>query len=137
MRHILWFKETGIHDVAQVGGKNASLGEMLRELTGLGIQVPDGFSVTADAYRIFLKYNKLEEPIKDLLDNLKRDDVNDLSECGRKIRNLIHNGKYPEDLEKEILESYHELSKRAGMPDAFVAVCSSATAEDLPNATLR
>jgi pyruvate, water dikinase len=135
MRHILWFRETGMGDVAQVGGKNASLGEMLRELTDLGIQVPDGFSVTAEAYRTFLKFNKLEQPIKDLLDNLKRDDVNDLSERGRKIRNLIHNGNYPEDLAKEIVESYHELSKRAGIPDAYVAVRSSATAEDLPNAS--
>ena len=135
MRHILWFKETGIQDVAQVGGKNALLGEMLRELKGLGIQVPDGFSVTADAYRTFLKFNKLEEPIKNLLENLKHNDVNDLSERSRKIRNLIHNGDYPKDLAKEVLESYHELSKRAGMPDAFVAVRSSATAEDLPNAS--
>jgi pyruvate, water dikinase len=88
MRYTRWFRETGIHGVARVGGKNASQGEMLRELTDLGIQVPDGFSITADAYRTFLNYNKLEQPIKDLLDNLKRDNVNDLSEGGSQNRYL-------------------------------------------------
>ena len=135
MKHILWFKETGIDDVAQVGGKNASLGEMLRELTSLGIRVPDGFSVTADAYRSFLSHNDLDEPIGNILAELNREDIKDMTARARKIRNLIHGGDFPEDLEKEILEAYQKLSNEAGIPNAYVAVRSSATAEDLPNAS--
>lgn len=135
MRYILRFKETGIEHVTQVGGKNASLGEMIRELTDLGIRVPDGFSVTADAYRYYISANDLDKPIADILAGLERDNVNDMTERARRIRNLIHGGDLPEDLEKEILEAYHSLSDEAGMPEAYVAVRSSATAEDLPNAS--
>ena len=135
MSYTLRFKETGIEHVPQVGGKNASLGEMLRELTELGIRVPDGFSVTADAYRYYLKANKLDEPIKEVLKDLDRDNVRDLTKRARRVRNLIHGGDLPQDLEEAILKAYHELSREAGMPEAYVAVRSSATAEDLPNAS--
>lgn len=135
MRYILRFKETGIEHVPQVGGKNASLGEMLRELSSLGIRVPDGFSVTADAYRYYLRENNLEEPLKDVLSGLDRDNVSDMVERARRIRNLLHGGSLPEDLATEILQAYHQLSKEAGIPEAYVAVRSSATAEDLPNAS--
>ncbi len=135
MQHILWFKDTGIDKVAQVGGKNASLGEMLRELDSLDIKVPDGFSVTADAYRYFLKFNNLESIIEDIFEDFKRDDVTNMAEHARKIRNFIHGGNYPQDLKAEILKAYHTLSSKANMPEAYVAVRSSATAEDLPNAS--
>ncbi len=135
MHHVLWFKDTGIDKVAQVGGKNASLGEMLRELDSLGIKVPDGFSVTADAYRYFLKFNNLESIIENIFEDIKRDDVANMAEHARKVRNFIHGGNYPGDLRADILEAYHKLSDKAGMPEAYVAVRSSATAEDLPNAS--
>ncbi len=133
--HILWFKDTGIDKVAQVGGKNASLGEMLRELGSLDIKVPDGFSVTADAYRYFLKFNDLESIIKDIFEEFKHNDVANMAHHARKIRNLIHDGDYPENLKTEILEAYYELSSKTNLPEAYVAVRSSATAEDLPNAS--
>ena len=133
--YILPFRETGIDHVPQVGGKNASLGEMLRELTHLGVRVPDGFSVTAAAYRYFLRFNELDAPIAETSASLNRDDVRDMTSRARTIRNLIHSGTFPEDLEEEIRSAYRTLSDAAGLPNAYVAVRSSATAEDLPNAS--
>ena len=135
MHHILWFKDTGIDKVAQVGGKNASLGEMLRELDSLDIKVPDGFSVTADAYRYFIRFNNLDSTIENIFEDLKRDHLANMTEHARKIRNLIHGGNYPQNLKTEILEAYPTLSSKANLPEAYVAVRSSATAEDLPNAS--
>ncbi len=135
MRWIRRFDDLGIADVPIAGGKNASLGEMRRALTPLGVQIPDGFAVTADAFREFLRANRLEAPIRDLLDHLVRGDVGDLQRRSRRIRNLILGGRYPEVLAAETVEAYHALSQRYASADLAVAVRSSATAEDLPTAS--
>lgn len=135
MRWVRWFSEIGIDDVPLVGGKNASLGEMRRELAALGVQVPDGYAITADAYRLFLVANHLEDAIHDLLNGWTRGDVQDLARRARQIRNLILKGNYPAALANEIIAAYHELSRQYGGDDLEVAVRSSATAEDLPTAS--
>ncbi len=136
MRWVKWFSEVGIEDVPLVGGKNASLGEMMRELGGLGVKVPDGYAVTAEAYRYFLEENGLFEKIRALLEDWRKTkDVEALLEVSRKIRSLITAGRYPEELEHEIREAYRELSRRSGVDEVDVAVRSSATAEDLPTAS--
>jgi pyruvate, water dikinase len=135
MKWIRWFNELSIADVPQVGGKNASLGEMLRELTPKGIRIPDGFAVTAQAYRAFLHYNELESEIADLLKGLNTHDVNDLLHRTEQIRSLILAGDFPPDMRQEVLTSYQKLSQEYGMNFADVAVRSSATAEDLPTAS--
>lgn len=135
MEWIRWFSDIGIDDVPSVGGKNASLGEMIRELSTIGVQVPDGFALTADAYRYFLTANELTTPIRDILAGWVRTDVDDLAVRARRIRNLILKGSYPDTLTKEIVTAYRELSRRSGVDDLEVAVRSSATAEDLPTAS--
>lgn len=135
MSWIKWFAELTIDDVPKVGGKNASLGEMIRELTPAGIQVPDGFAVTADAYRAFLRYNELDSQIADILRGLNTEDVNDLMRRTGQIRRLILRGEFPPEMEAEIVAAYQALSQRYQMKSADVAVRSSATAEDLPTAS--
>lgn len=131
---ILWFDQISKDDVPLVGGKNASLGEMYSKLTEKGIKVPYGFAVTAEAYRYFIKENHLDDKIKEILKGLDTHDVLDLQKRGKKIRTLLLKAKMPEKLEAAIRESYAELEKRYGKnPD--VAVRSSATAEDLPDAS--
>ena len=134
-RWVRWFDQVGIDDVGLVGGKNASLGEMMRELKPLGVRVPDGFAVTAEAYWHFLSHNHLDEPINTILQGVQRDDVQDLTARAKKVRNLMLRGTFPEDLEHEIITCYHTLSKREQVVDLEVAVRSSATAEDLPGAS--
>lgn len=134
MSLILWFKEIGIKDIPIVGGKNASLGEMLQKLTPKGINIPDGFAVTADAYKYFIQYNELLEPIKIILSNLDKSDIQELKKRGKQIRNLILKGKFPEDLVNAIIQAYSKLEKKYGK-NVDVAVRSSATAEDLPDAS--
>lgn len=129
---ILWFNEIGIKDVGLVGGKNASLGEMYQKLTKKGINLPDGFAVTAYAFRQFLKFNNLEKKIKDLLGSGGLGEIKNLETVGRKIRNLIMRGRMPRILDQEIWHAYQKLTKRAS---PGVAVRSSATAEDLPLAS--
>ncbi len=121
-------------DVAYVGGKNASLGEMYRKLSTRGVNVPNGFSITAHAYRSFLKHAGIEKDIKKTLQGLNTRDVNDLAQRGAKIRALIKSCEFPLNLKKAILEAYHKLCKQYG-PNTDVAVRSSATAEDLPTAS--
>ena len=135
MQWIRWFDELTIADVPKVGGKNASLGEMIRELGPKGIRIPDGFAVTADAYRAFLRYNELEGRIQEILEGLDTHDVNDLLRRTAQIRRLILLGEFPPDMHDEIMTCYATLSKRYQMRTADVAVRSSATAEDLPTAS--
>jgi pyruvate,water dikinase len=135
MKWIRWFNEVGINDVPLVGGKNASLGELRRELGSLGVQVPDGFAITADAYRFFLTENELEAPIQALLEDLDYADMHELARRARRIRTLILRGRLPDELAGEILAAYHELEARGGSGELEVAVRSSATSEDLPNAS--
>ena len=126
---ILPFRAIGIRDVAQVGGKNASLGEMIRELGGLGVRVPDGFAVTAAAYRRFLRERALDAPIADALAGLRRDAVADLAERAGRVRELILGAALPAALADAITAAYRAAGSGA------VAVRSSATAEDLPGAS--
>jgi pyruvate, water dikinase len=126
------FGETGISDVATVGGKNASLGEMISNLSGKGIVVPDGFATTALAFETFLTYNELHLPLFDLIIKLNKNDYSNLKDIGANARKLILAGKLPEKLVTEIKKSYKEL---CGKKPFAVAVRSSATAEDLPEAS--
>ncbi|HYV66179.1 MAG TPA: phosphoenolpyruvate synthase [Myxococcales bacterium] len=135
MRFVRWFSDVGLPDVGLVGGKNASLGELIRSLSPLGIRVPDGFAITAEAYRHFLREVGLDEPIQELLAGLRRDDVHDLVERSGLIRALISSAALPADLREEALAAYRELSGRYSVDEADVAVRSSATAEDLPGAS--
>jgi pyruvate,water dikinase len=132
---VCWFHEIGINDVALVGGKNASLGEMIRELMPLGVRIPDGFAITVKGYREFLKHNRLDQPIAAALGAMKADDVESLEHTSRHIRNLVQKGRFPEGLEHEIVRAYEALSKQYGTDALSVAVRSSATAEDLPGAS--
>ncbi|WP_456480704.1 phosphoenolpyruvate synthase [Nautilia sp.] len=131
---IKWFKEIGIHDTDEVGGKNASLGEMYNRLTPLGVNVPNGFAVTATAYKHYLSYNGLWEKLAKLFENFDPANLDSLQETGKKARNLIMEGKIPDDLKNEILTSYESLKKEYGN-DVSLAVRSSATAEDSPTAS--
>jgi len=133
-RFIKWFSELSIADVESVGGKNASLGELYRELTPRGIRVPNGFAVTADAYRHFLKVNRLDDRLRETLRGLDTRNFSALAEAGRRLREMILAAAIPADLEHDILAAYAELC-REFVADADVAVRSSATAEDLPTAS--
>ena len=128
------FGDITIDDVASVGGKNASLGEMYRELTPHGVKVPDGFAVTANAYRQFLRENRLDHEIAGILDGVDARDVNNLARGGRLVREAMLSAALPESVRDAITESYRQLAGGAGHP-ADVAVRSSATAEDLPDAS--
>lgn len=130
-----WFKDVSLKDIPLVGGKNASLGEMFQALTPQGIQIPQGFIVTADAFTALIQANKLEEKIYSLLSKLNSQDTKELAKVGLKIRSLIRSADLPEDIQDEIRKNYHVLSRLAGVEELDVAVRSSATAEDLPGAS--
>jgi len=132
--YIRWFNELTIDDVSLVGGKNASLGEMYRELTPQGIQIPNGFAVTAEAYRYVLDQTHSWEALHQALDDLNPDDVADLAKRARKAREIIYAAPFPKDLERQIIEAFNQLKQQYG-DDLSVAVRSSATAEDLPTAS--
>ncbi|MFU8797424.1 MAG: phosphoenolpyruvate synthase, partial [Gammaproteobacteria bacterium] len=129
MQKIIWFKDLGIHDIDHVGGKNASLGEMIKHLTKAGIKVPNGFATTAEAYREFLNQNNLANKIYALLEGLNVDDVTQLAKRGAQIRQWIMDTPFPSGFEKVVKTAFKELEGHA------VAVRSSATAEDLPEAS--
>ena len=133
-KYILKFEEVGIKDVILVGGKNASLGEMIRALKSKGVPVPSGFVVTAAAYYYFLKSAGLDLFIHATLKGLNTKNLKDLSRCGKLIRGKIIRAEFPADLQSEITKGYREFEKRYGK-NADVAVRSSATAEDLPGAS--
>ena len=135
---VLWFNEIGIEDVPMVGGKNASLGEMYRKLHNKGINIPNGFTITAYAYRYFLKYAGIEDEIKEVLKDLDTRDVNNLMRKGREVRDIIRNAEFPPDLTQAIYVAYDQLAEefgKKGLDDLDVAIRSSATAEDLPDAS--
>ncbi|MEK9170091.1 MAG: phosphoenolpyruvate synthase [Patescibacteria group bacterium] len=134
-RYIIWFKDLGIEDVPKVGGKNAALGEMFSNLIRIGINVPDGFAVTADAYRYFAKKTGAQKRIGDIVKNLDISNIRELQKAGKEIRNIILNSEIPEDLVEEIARSYSELEKEYGVKNLDVAVRTSATAEDLAGAS--
>ena len=134
-KHILFFNQISITDIAKVGGKNASLGEMYNQLNPIGINIPNGFAITAGGYRLFCESNYLEKPLEDLLFSLDKKEYSNLSTIGQKARNLILSATIPEEIRNEITTAYNELSKLCGADNLGVAVRSSATSEDLPSAS--
>jgi pyruvate,water dikinase len=132
--YIINFNELGIQHIPQVGGKNASLGEMIQHLSSEGVKVPGGFATTSDAFHLFLKENQLAERIKQRLARLDINDVIELGRAGQEIRDWIFNGRLPDALEQDIRTACDELHKLYGKDSSF-AVRSSATAEDLPEAS--
>ncbi|MBY6185791.1 phosphoenolpyruvate synthase [Marinobacter hydrocarbonoclasticus] len=133
-QYVLWYQELGMNDVNRVGGKNASLGEMISNLANAGVQVPGGFATTAEAFNEFLEQSGLNEKIYALLDTLDVDDVNALAQAGKNIRQWIIDTPFQPALNAAIEEAYAELSKDGGDEVSF-AVRSSATAEDMPDAS--
>ena len=131
---ILWFDQVGIKDIPLVGGKNASLGEMMQQLTPKGINIPNGFATTAYTYRYFIETAGLEAQLRQLFTDLDVEDVKNLQQRGKKARALIMNTPFPVELERAIAISYETLCYLYG-EDIDVAVRSSATAEDLPDAS--
>ena len=131
----LFFDKISITDIETVGGKNASLGEMYNQLNPLGITIPNGFAVTANAYRLFRKENHLEETLNELLLSLDTKNYSNLAETGKKARHLILSAKLPETIKTEIHNAYQSLCIQTGIDNVDVAVRSSATAEDLPSAS--
>lgn len=134
-KFILWFDQINNDDVALVGGKNASLGEMYTTLTSKGIKVPNGFVVTAFAYRYFIEKEGLTSFIENALKDLNTSDIENLQEKGKSIRDKIISSNMPNEIESEIVEAYKNLSNTYHMKEADTAVRSSATAEDLPGAS--
>ncbi|MDD7833701.1 phosphoenolpyruvate synthase [Paenarthrobacter sp. AB444] len=134
MTNVLWFSELGLSDLDQVGGKNASLGEMVRNLASAGVKVPGGFATTADAYRRFLAESSLDARIESILEGLDSGDVAALAKVGGEIRSLIRETPFPAGFEEEIRSAYRRLTEEHGA-DVSWAVRSSATAEDLPDAS--
>ena len=132
--YIRWFNELTIDDVPLVGGKNASLGEMYQELSPQGIQIPNGFAVTAEGYRYLLDQANAWEALHEALDDLNPADVADLAQRARKARDIIYAAPFPRDLEEQIIQAYAQLQQQYGT-EISVAVRSSATAEDLPTAS--
>jgi pyruvate,water dikinase len=130
---VVWFQNVGMHDVEKVGGKNASLGEMIRHLSKAGVRVPGGFATTAAAYREFIAHDGLDQRINTTLDALDVDDVSALARTGKTIREAVMKAPFPAELEREIRVAYDELLGDQGA--ISVAVRSSATAEDLPEAS--
>jgi pyruvate,water dikinase len=133
-RFIRWFADISIDDIPLVGGKNASLGEMFHELVSQGVKVPDGFAVTAEGYRHFMRSTGLDERIRQILTGLNTADMDNLQQRGSEVRHAILATPMPHDLEQEMLDAYAKLSGAQTLP-LDVAVRSSATAEDLPDAS--
>src|SRR5882757_8100822 len=131
-RYVIPFNQLGRHDVELVGGKNSSLGEMLRALSNLGVQVPDGYATTADAYRDFLRQGGLDSRINQALQTLNVDDLQQLARTGAQIRQWVLDTPFPERLQQEALAAWRKMDGGKGIA---VAVRSSATAEDLPEAS--
>ncbi|MEK7128038.1 MAG: phosphoenolpyruvate synthase [Patescibacteria group bacterium] len=131
---VKWYSEVGIADVPRVGGKNAALGEMYSNLVPLGVNVPDGFALTAAAYRYFFRESGLDKKIEEIFSNLDTRDIRNLQVHARKVRNLILKAELPKAFQEMVKEAYKKLQDKYG-ENISVAVRSSATAEDLPNAS--
>jgi len=129
------FSKISIEDLSRVGGKNSSLGEMFNQLSSKGINIPDGFALNADAYRLFREENNIEKALNDLLYSLDRQNFTNLQQIGEKARNIILNAKIPEIVKNQCKQAYTILCQNSGVKILDVAVRSSATAEDLPTAS--
>ncbi|MBG6185732.1 phosphoenolpyruvate synthase [Flavobacterium sp. CAN_S2] len=134
-KYILFFNQISIESLGEVGGKNASLGEMYNQLNPIGISIPNGFAITAEGYRLFRKENNLEQTLQELLLSLDTKEYSNLSAIGEKARNLIISATIPSEIRDEIKTAYQLLSEQCGINNLDVAVRSSATAEDLPTAS--
>lgn len=134
-QHVIGFEALRMTDVEHVGGKNASLGEMISQLASTGVRVPGGFATTADAFREFLEENRLTERVKARLEGLDIDDIDALTRAGKEIRQWVLDAPFQADLEAHIREGYAQMCAASGGVDVPVAVRSSATAEDLPDAS--
>ncbi len=134
-KYILWFKEINIKDVPIVGGKNASLGEMYKNLSKKGINIPNGFAISAQAYFYFLKKGKIKKTIQEVLSEFNPKSIKSLQQTGKTIRKLILETPLPKDLEKDIIKNYQKFCRVYKENNLDVAVRSSATAEDLPSAS--
>src|SRR3989344_3310106 len=132
---VKWYGEVGIKDVGSVGGKNAALGEMYSNLTPLGVNIPDGFALTAEAYRYFFKETGLNKKIEKILSDLDTKDIKNLQSRGKKVRDAILKEEFPALLHDAIVGAYAEMEEKYGRKNIDVAVRSSATAEDLPGAS--
>lgn len=133
-RRVVWFEDVGMGDVPEVGGKNASLGEMTRSLMTSGVRVPAGFATTAAAYRAFVEANGIDSALHQRLQLFRAGDAS-LRDTGEALRSLVLNSSFPDDIAEAIVSHYRSLAKRSGLDDPAVAVRSSATAEDLPDAS--
>jgi len=133
--NVLWLHDLRLSDLAQVGGKNSSLGEMIGELSGLGVSVPGGFATTADAFKAFIAHNTLHQRIYDKLATIDVEDVPALTKAGAEIRGWVIDAPLQPDLDADIRTAYAKLCADSGANDIAVAVRSSATAEDLPDAS--
>lgn len=133
-KYIVWFRDLNMHDVEIVGGKNASLGEMISTLSDQGVRVPNGFATTAHAFNVFLDHNQLKPRIDALLNDLDVNDIHALTDAGMTIRNWVQEAEFPEDFLQDIVDNYQQLEEMLGAEATF-AVRSSATAEDLPEAS--
>ncbi|GAA4326448.1 phosphoenolpyruvate synthase [Pontixanthobacter gangjinensis] len=133
--YIVDLSEVQLSDLALVGGKNASLGQMIRNLEKLGVNIPGGFALTVHAYREFIEHNNLDQEIRDIIEQMKKDDLLSLKNAGEQIRQIIRKGTWPEHIRQQIQENYKNLSQKYGHDNTDVAVRSSATAEDLPDAS--
>ncbi len=134
-KNILWFEDITADHVEEVGGKNASLGEMYSQLTPKGVNVPDGFAVSTSAFWEYLKYNDLDEKLESIFKEADLDKLEDLKQAGKKARNLIKEGEFPPELEQQIKDAYSQLSEEYDREQVDVAVRSSGTAEDQANAS--
>lgn len=135
MKYTIGLSEVGLKDLQIVGGKNASLGEMMQNLTSLGVKIPEGFVVTVEAYHRFLEFNDLKEKIRAIVSGIDHESIESLRRAGNETRQLIRDGQFPEDMKLEIVQSYQDLSNLYVQQITDVAVRSSATAEDLPDAS--
>ncbi|RKR83731.1 phosphoenolpyruvate synthase [Mucilaginibacter gracilis] len=134
-KFILNLNEVGINDIEIVGGKNASLGEMIQNLTQLDVRIPGGYVITVEAYKQYIAHNALQEKIREIVKSADLNDIDALRHCGLKVRRMVAAGDFPDFLIDEITEAYHNLSQLYKQTDVDVAVRSSATAEDLPDAS--
>ncbi len=134
-KFILGLHQAGIRDIERVGGKNASLGEMIQHLGPLGIRIPSGFIITVEAYQSFIAFNQLADKISALIGEIDYENMESLRRAGLQVRNMIRNTKFPPELSQLIIEAYYRLSAEYGQDITDVAVRSSATAEDLPDAS--
>lgn len=134
-KNVFWFKQLNNKDVPFVGGKNASLGEMYSKLTKKGVNIPNGFATTAGAYNRFLNDSGVKKEIKKILKDLNTHDIRNLMERGAKVRKVILEAEIPDDLKRDVVNHYRKLSEQYGVKNVDVAVRSSATAEDLPDAS--